>query len=311
MTSIRSACMFLAFFAPVNVPGQAQVEETPSTQNPHWSAQGCGRCHKLADGVPQAIELAMIDGLCLDCHDGARASRELHPIGRAVDAPGIAKPADWPAPDGRLGCITCHDVRQACQQRPARPTLNAVFLRSPGAVDTGAFCGQCHQAVAEQGRHNPHRMIDVKGRVDAQACLFCHESAPAGGEGIRRTGQPRLRIDEPALCVTCHGSHVDYFEPGHIQAQPTPQIKAALEALAARAGDTRPSIPSVPGRSVCANLPLAPDGRVVCSTCHNPHQQGVFPDKSVLGCGGRPMDLSRPRPHRGLGKSLCAACHGK
>ena len=52
------------------------------------------------------------------------------------------------------------------------------------------------------------------------------------------------------------------------------------------------------------------DGDVVCSTCHNPHQAGVFVAGSALGAGGwTPTSQRQSLPLRGLGEDYCRACH--
>ena len=48
-------------------------------------------------------------------------------------------------------------------------------------------------------------------------------------------------------------------------------------------------------------LPLVPRGRITCSTCHNPHQQGVIQHEAAAKGAGATMKLRLP--------SICFACH--
>ncbi len=293
----------------MQVRADANSSNQQPAENPHWSAEGCASCHAVGDGEFSTIPVNEIDGLCLGCHDGVRASEELHPIGRSFDSPQITLPKDWPAPEGRLGCITCHNVRQACQPQPVRPALNSVFLRSEPTAN--AYCNQCHTAAADHGQLNPHRMLDADGQVNKQTCTFCHQSEMPTGPSARRTGDSRLQMDPILLCLRCHQSHTDYFEPGHIGIKPSSQILERISKLNQAQSLEHPEAHAAV-RSKYASLPLSPEGRVTCSTCHNPHQQGVFPEGSVLGCGARRLDRADGGlPHRGLDRDLCGACHAK
>jgi cytochrome c peroxidase len=57
-------------------------------------------------------------------------------------------------------------------------------------------------------------------------------------------------------------------------------------------------------------LPLGRDSTIVCSTCHNPHQQGLFHSESVLSLGAIPAGGGDPVALRG-GKQICGECHDK
>jgi len=59
-------------------------------------------------------------------------------------------------------------------------------------------------------------------------------------------------------------------------------------------------------------LPLGRGDRIVCSTCHNPHQEGVFLKGNVLSYGALPGTRRAERlPLRGVGKDICIGCHSK
>lgn len=292
----------------------ASVEPAP---NPHWSSTGCSACHEGEDrrAAPDAV-----NGMCLRCHDGRRARQEIHPVGVTFTVGDqMRRPERWPVVGGRLGCATCHDIHGACLAG-GRPRENPAFLR--GAWRTpAAFCASCHVGTSGQARYNPHRMLKSDGTIDTRACLFCHTGDAAKWMTEGRRGQSALKGEPIGLCLGCHTRHLDWFEPGHtgrvvpdrmrvymVAFEATPEgapVDAArlAEALRKRQGPTW--------------LPLGAGDRVVCSTCHNPHEKGVFPTDSVLGRGGMtPAVRSQPPgakqlPLRGLGKEVCRACHDK
>jgi len=50
-------------------------------------------------------------------------------------------------------------------------------------------------------------------------------------------------------------------------------------------------------------LPLSGDGKITCSTCHNPHAKGVLKGEAGVGAGSkwRVPDF----------REVCAPCHGR
>lgn len=305
----------------------APTSQPAKAINPHGSPTGCKECHTYTGDRPQPIDRDRIDALCRKCHNGKQASREVHPVGRLFVGDQVRCPQGWPAPGNKLSCGTCHDIRSACEG--VRPKANKAFLRAVAGVQSGgdrmAFCVACHVAAAREkgGRYNPHIMLDDKGQPVGQACGFCHqtslkydgrlsENQPDTFLGrANRTGDAKLRGDPIAMCAICHPRHVEWFEPGHI-GLPLP---AAMKARLVAGVSTRPAATSLPAQtqpagSASVRLPLGAGDRIVCSTCHNPHQEGLFPPGSELGEGGLRWGPNRQRlPFRGPGKDLCRVCH--
>lgn len=310
--SVTLAVLATSAILSVRVATRADQDGPPRrSYGPHWSDSGCRVCH-VGEGADRVIpEPAAAEALCLRCHDGRMAPREVHPVGRSFDSDQIVKPEDWPAPDDRLGCLTCHDVVQACKD-PERPEENPMFLRDYDPRRPLAFCGTCHVAAAEtQGGYSPHVMIDVQDRVIPESCGLCHTNPQTLMDRTERMGKPGLRGDEIALCANCHRRHKDWFDPGHIgyvmaTPSPTTDRPAEVDDEAAQ----RPQTATRPAARTPARLPLGPGERIVCSTCHNPHQAGVFPAGSALDAGSlKPQDQTKRLPLRGLGKEVCHACH--
>jgi hypothetical protein len=231
--------------------------------------------------------------MCLTCHDGEHARRERHPIGRSFASDQVTLPAGWPALDGKLGCATCHTLRHACSRPGTRPPATPAFVRDYDGVDLAGFCARCHVDDQTHHRFNPHAVQYVNDRVNESACGFCHLPGITEHERLSRSGRAHLRTGEPTLCLSCHRHHVDYFSPGHVGARVSPKIKAALTTS-----------------DEARNLPLAAGETVTCSTCHNPHQRGVFVESSVLARGGTtPERQTGALAMRGFGKTICGACH--
>lgn len=282
-------------------------------ENPHWSENGCRHCHRLEENRVLPVDQKSVNELCWKCHDGKQAAREVHPVGRLFSGEQVRRPEGWPAPGGALSCLTCHNVRLACDRPYPRPTLRGSFLRPVSGQGPTAFCGECHVAAFQPGagRFNVHRMLDGTGQRNLSVCRFCHlPSLDLNGPPMR-SGKPLLRADGISLCAACHTTHVDYFEPGHIGHDVTEPMRTRMLALEPVLWAGRPLFPqSQPAGTEQPRLPLEDNRRIVCATCHNPHQEGVFAQWSVLADGAVAPEQEKTYARlRGLNKDLCYACH--
>ena len=288
------------------------VSEQTSPAKPEDSPPGlpdrCGLCLEETRSRLGSIALGAVDALCLSCHDGRLARREPHPIGRVFTRKDLVLPPTWPLADGRLSCATCHDVDKLCRARRG-PSDNPTWLRGFRRSAPLEFCEHCHIASRDHQRHNPHLMIGADGQVNETSCWFCHTEVAPRRDGVIRTHEPALLGSELVLCIGCHPRHVDYFEPGHLGAKMDLKTRQQL-------GTPSRHVTSQPAGIQDNQLPLAEGHGIVCSTCHNPHQAGVFPAASLLGAGALYFDvtvngLTKPDSYRGLGKELCYYCHGQ
>lgn len=277
--------------------------------NPHWSAAQCGTCHVMQGGKTVRLVSATVDQGCLSCHDGKKARMEAHPVGRLAVAKDIEVPGGWPLVEGRLGCLTCHDIRRHCDAPERRPPVNAAMLRSFEPEEPLHFCRQCHKADASW-RMSPHENVDGSGRIVENSCRFCHAQTPQVASA--RSGQAKLYAEGSQLCLTCHTRHWDVSLRGHVDRPVTPEIRRAMvarELAGGRSGDAPSVVFSADLDREPALLPLA-RGEVTCYTCHNPHEPGLFPAGSPQGAVSTlPEDAHAALRVRSM--DLCITCHAK
>jgi predicted CXXCH cytochrome family protein len=188
--------------------------------------------------------------------------------------------------DGRIRCLTCHQAHKDPQQNDLaeRPML----LRGGPYPDTRQFCYRCHSREQYQ-QVDPHRMTGPSGEIreidGRPICLFCHRERP---EADADPDEVTFQADVAFLCGRCHAAMTGSFLNDHLHAKP----KRATRREMRRTEQTR-----------TIALPLARDGRITCSTCHNPHQEGVVMRTAARAGADRQKRLRLPK------EELCGACH--
>lgn len=278
-----------------------------TVENPHWSASRCDACHTMIDQTAAPIPVADVDTGCLRCHDGVHAVAEAHPVGRTGNTANTTVPQDWPMNQGRLGCLTCHDVRRHCDVGSTRPARNSTMLRGSGLEGSVRFCLQCH-GDADAWRISPHQQLVAQGAVREESCAYCHAGTPTRPGDGQRTGQPQLRAAGSSICLGCHSKHWDYFPGGHLDQTVAGDIATRL--LTARTDSTGDSsAPDSDSTRRVAAYPLD-EGRIACYTCHNPHQSGLFADDTPLGHRAS-LAADEAFLLRDDRQDLCRTCHGK
>lgn len=270
-----------------------------SVRNPHWVASGCDACHQVEAGRVQSIPERMVDNLCLSCHDGSKAVAESHSVGRMALTAHTTAPADLPLHDGRVVCLTCHDIQRHCDPRAVRPVVNPALVRGFHPDNPLASCTQCHNA--ETWRANPHRGMVAGMNSATAACGFCHVAPPPTAVVEGRI-DPALKDAASQLCLNCHVMHPDPAPEGHLGAAVTGRYRAQMQIReAAAAGADRP------------RLPLEGD-RITCATCHNPHPphpayEEYFTMPGALQRSIAPADAGKAL--RLENTELCQYCHPK
>ncbi len=257
--------------------------------NPHWKGYLCLCCHETTPSrdTPQLKEQGDHNLLCNRCHGTRYARADIHPVG-VKPSPRIRIPDDMPLQEGRLSCNTCHDAR--LQMGPpvpeSRQKRNPDFLRREG-LSRNSFCFLCHLREAYQ-RMNPHLQLDDQGKIIEATCLFCHPTRP----DVTIMGMKHVRFiakNPDEYCIGCHHGFTRGHPAGvdHLR-RPSRQILRAIQSSVRRLG---------------IELPLY-QGRIICATCHNPHQQGVLKVRASAAGSQRPSKL-RLVP----GNMQCIGCH--
>jgi hypothetical protein len=257
----------------------ASLAAAQVANNPHWNKTACGTCHP---GKPGPVAAAGVTVLCISCHDGVHAGDEAHPVGRAMTA-SLANPG-WPTVNGTVQCLTCHDVKQQCDTAAERPEGNASFLRQ-AANDETQFCANCHRE-GQINKFNPHLMLAADQHTPIeQRCQVCHDK-PMDNTAMTRGADASLRAEQVLLCKSCHPRHKDISTTQHVLAVIPPEMLAYMRAREMTGLLNSPSPDLIKELQAQHAKPtmMVPDaqGRVVCTTCHNPHEQGTFAPDSVL-----------------------------
>ncbi|MDP2688692.1 MAG: hypothetical protein Q8P48_01140 [Deltaproteobacteria bacterium] len=150
---------------------------------------------------------------------------------------------------------------------------------------------------------NPHEQIDDEGRVLWRSCLVCHTEAPDIKKKLTISDVKVRYADEDynKLCRACHtvrkhpaseGISVamsNFAAPDHLVVPPKRNYWSMRL--------TKKEIPMM--------MPLDPGtGKIICSTCHNPHERGLLPGRADWG-GDYTARL------RSAGLDICQYCHRK
>lgn len=287
---------------------QAPAAAPAKAINPHWRQDACDACHPMKDGKAQTIGFAESERICLSCHDGVRAEAEAHPVDRLLAGERFLDPG-WPLLEGKIVCQTCHDISLTLAHGNAQ-SVQSDWLRPPVGQGPDAFCASCHKPV-QFSRVNPHRMMTPEGQPVPADCLLCH-TRPPDPRTMVRAGQWDLRADVMTLCRSCHFFHVDWFEPGHMGATVPPKILAHMRAKEIVGLTSRPSREMVARLQTENARPqkwaLGAGDTLICTSCHNPHQKGVFPEGSELGDDAMEIEGDRVTS-KILVPQMCLRCH--
>lgn len=149
---------------------------------------------------------------------------------------------------------------------------------------------------------NPHEQINDEGEVLWGTCTVCHKNVPDMKEE-KSIKDVKLHFEEDPnkLCTDCH----------------TVKQHPGSEGISATmSGFVAPDHLVVPSKSVQLNmklslkevamvLPLDPkSGKLICSTCHNPHERGLLTGRADHGAD---FNLRL----RSASLDICMYCHRK
>ncbi len=264
------------------------VEKVTDTTNLHYTGMFCSECHEKTP-VKGGNKFLKYDGdfnqLC-KCH-GYTSSNYIHPIDVTPSEEKKARIPDYlPLQDGKISCITCHDIYMQCQLNPEFKLLNKRFLRGAPYKNRTDLCFKCHDEKKYK-MLDPHNQLDENEKIIVEKCLYCHVEKP--DEKSATFKDVKLIGDLKILCERCHGSGDKHPAGAAHLRKPSPKVLSMMKAMESVFGIT---------------LPLDYDGKISCSTCHNPHEKGVIPEERAGAKGSR--EKSRQR----LPENMCRECHG-
>jgi len=264
--------------------------------NPHWQAGECQACHQ---GEPSASTLRSegdINALCGSCHETDLVEAYIHAVGMEPPKPFLERmPEAFSSAvargGGKVTCIACHDLPMQCkEERRGEQERNPRFFREGPYRSRTELCFKCHDAE-EYTRHNPHDQISESGELNSEQCFYCHNATP-DRENASSIDDVTFSIEEDLsqLCTRCH-----IWSPHPVGAEhlvvPTLQTKRRMRRRSKAAG---------------AMMPLDPNsGKIICATCHNPHERGV----QLYDRAGNGADA--PQRLRMEGMVICLSCHDK
>jgi hypothetical protein len=265
----------------------AGEEEEPGKRpsNPHFDQKKCGECHK--EGKRTGIPLRNQNPLCLSCHEDERIRTELHPTRIASSSGNVKRvPKGFPLHKGDIGCMTCHDSKIQCLQGEKGRQLNPSFLRGGPYVHPYSICYRCHNKKWYEV-FDPHKQVDSKGQIIQETCFYCHEKPGKDAPPDMTVGEAFERI-----CGNCHRNKT-HPTASEYMLNPSKKMRAHIRSIEKDQG---------------LFLPLSKGNKVYCATCHNPHDQGVFPEGDVRATGSEGTGPVHKRL-RVVKGSICMVCH--
>lgn len=255
--------------------------------DPHWTGKHCIECHITEKGKVLKFEGDYLK-LCNRCHQTEFARTDIHPV--AVELTDIMNkkiPSGWPLKEGKVTCLTCHDVAIQMKENAPLKVVNPLFLRGVPYESINDFCFTCHTRESYQ-KTNPHTQLDEEGNIIEERCLFCHQSLPDPWQA-QSIADVSFKSERAVLCKSCHGDkwNLHPARSDHLVAIPD-TMKEMFHSQVTASG---------------VDLPLYRD-TIFCGTCHNPHQKGVLQRKEAATGAGERYFLRLSG-----GKELCVTCH--
>ena len=196
-------------------------------------------------------------------------------------------PKDFPLRDGKITCITCHNIFAQCRNGKTYEALTTGqnFLRGAPYKKLSDLCYKCHDKTRFE-KYNPHNQLDKNGKIVELKCLYCHKKVP----DVKKEGYKDVTLigNLKPLCVRCHNkADKESLHAKHLR-KPPPKVLAKMKKTEMEFGIV---------------LPLDRNGNITCATCHNPHEKGVIPANrpGAKGAG--------TKYRRRLSGNICIRCH--
>ncbi|GBE05602.1 MAG TPA: hypothetical protein ENH31_07770 [Nitrospirae bacterium] len=263
------------------------VETLPETTDVHYTGKYCPECHEKVPkkGGKKFLKFAGDYTQLCRCH-GYTPGTYIHPVNIVPsDEKKKVIPKDLPLEDGKLTCLTCHDISMQCEGKDRLKVLNKRFLRGAPFAKRTDLCFRCHDE-RKYKMLDPHNQLTKNGDIVVEKCLYCHVEKP--DEKHARFKDVKLVGNLEVLCQRCHGERDHPANADHLRKPSAMTLKVMKQ------GEKQFNIV----------LPLD-NGKITCVTCHNPHEKGVIP-AARKGAKGADEKYRLRLPGR-----MCMACHQK
>jgi hypothetical protein len=252
--------------------------------NLHYTGKYCNECHEKTPrpGGDLYLKYRGDYGQLCRCHTDS-PDVYIHPIDIAPSPEKKKRiPMDFQLQNGKLTCLTCHDIYRQCQKR----LFERNSLRGAPYPRRTDFCYNCH-VKEDYGQTDPHQQLDKNDEIVIGTCLICHKEKPDEKHATFKEVTFIGNIE--TMCRRCHhiaGNHSGNID--HMGLIPSPDGLKKIKVVEVKYN---------------VRLPLDENGKMTCITCHNPHAKGVIPESSpgARGAGSR-------HRHR-LPENLCQECH--
>ena len=311
-----AAILFIRQMTPIQAADNTDVVQ--KVENPHGNIMYCSSCHTSIPADRNTLRFSNnISQLCQSCHDGLKAPREVHPVNIAPSTNILSNiPSAFPLEQGKLTCLTCHDINWQCTIKEPIKAPNSAFLRKNTQSSTLDFCFSCHIRTNYQP-FNVHSQIDT-GKTKTDTCLWCHLVVPDTNSLFQNSASYKLRGEASRICGNCH--HTVINNPNdethtHMYMIPSQEMRLYTSAyeispLMSMPFEKLMEYVQASNRAPKA-VPLDENGRITCWSCHNPHEKGLLPDSNPRSNGAEPDKAKNHRLRARKGDISCRMCHQK
>jgi predicted CXXCH cytochrome family protein len=307
------------------------TRKPPAADSPHWKRGKCSACHTSSKPGRNTLKAGGdINALCNQCHQ-EKHNREVHPTGIPVSSAGLKQPKSLPLADNRINCLTCHQLEKHQQADKSPLDKNPYFLRQAGEEVLNFFsqqkkasdstyslarmqtslsqeqpatpeksgeekeqkeypytlCYECHPQENYR-QFDPHRyqLVD-EGTINREMCLLCHSDIPNLFTTDPKEFKLKAKLED--YCIGCHSEQVKAhpMRKDHYGKRVSKEFYDIINSF---------------GNIAAYFIPLSNE-RLVCTTCHNPHQRGVSHNKAAMKGEDERWRL------RFVGYEMCNICH--
>ena len=270
---------------------KTHIEGVTETTNVHYTGMYCMECHEKTPVKDKNKSLKFggdFTQLC-KCH-GYDPGTYIHPVDIFPSEETLPMiPADLPLLEGKVSCITCHDIYLQCQKSPKHKILNKRFLRGAPYVSRTDLCFRCHDE-RKYTMLDPHNQLTKEGNIIVEKCLYCHKEKP---DELHATfAEVKLIGNLEVLCYRCHFKQSKFhpINANHLR-KPSKKTRAIMMSSE---------------KKFNIILPLNYKGNITCPTCHNPHERGVLPAGQANSKGASEKYRLRMAAEK---LQICVACH--